>query len=76
MQNPETASVPRVIPKSMLRETAAPSKVEARTEIGFANDEEGVCPVCKTAMKLSTSNGVDVHVCFQHRVVMPLKNQE
>lgn len=70
----------RRIPKSMDRGAILPSTALAaggnKTETAFANDVEGECPVCNTPMKLSVANGVDVYVCLQHRVVMPLKNEE
>lgn len=83
----ETAGVERRIPKLMERSPektlASPVNVVRRVPQGsraktvaFTNEVEGECPVCHTPMKTSVANGIDVYVCMDHRVAMPLKNQD
>lgn len=55
-----------------LPEGATPKKETAR----FENVNEGLCPSCNTQMRLSVANGIPVHVCMQHSVVMPLRDAE
>lgn len=37
---------------------------------------EGTCPLCKRPMKLSEANGIPVHVCLDHSLVVPIRDQE
>lgn len=84
----ETASnVERRIPKSMVR---SPEKILASSAsvtrrvpegqktktVAFTNEVDGECPVCHQPMKTSVANGIDVYVCMDHRVTMPLKNED
>jgi hypothetical protein len=79
------SSVERRIPKLMVRPPektlASPINVirrvpqGQRTTVAFTNEVEGQCPVCHQPMKTSVANGIDVYVCMDHRVVMPLKNE-
>ena len=67
----------RIIPNSMM----APVKTEAATEpvkqtSRVENVREGLCPSCGDQMRLSSANGIPVHVCMQHSVVMPLRDPE
>ena len=50
----------------------APQKQTAR----FENVNEGLCPSCGQQMRLSTANGIPVHVCMEHSVVMPIRDPE
>lgn len=52
-------------------QTAA-TKQTARIE----NTQEGICPSCHQQMRLSVANGIPVHVCMEHSVVMPLRDPE
>lgn len=49
---------------------ATPVKETSRVE----NLVEGSCPSCQQQMRLSSANGIPVHVCMQHSVVMPLRD--
>jgi hypothetical protein len=40
------------------------------------NVREGICPSCGEQMRLSVANGIPVHVCMEHSVVMPLRDPE
>jgi hypothetical protein len=70
----------RIIPDCMKAPVAAPAVEEAKTaELQTARVEnviEGMCPLCKRPMKLSTANNIPVHVCLDHSLVVPLRNQE
>jgi hypothetical protein len=79
----------RRVPKSMVRPEVQVSNVQtsvrkvpklfeakARSvQTAFANEVEGHCPICAHPMKTSVANGIDVYVCMDHRVTMPLKNE-
>lgn len=74
--NVKASPVARVVPASMTRINTEIAKGSGRkSETAFANDVEGQCPVCQKQMKLSSTNNIDVHVCLEHRVVMPIKNE-
>jgi ssDNA-binding Zn-finger/Zn-ribbon topoisomerase 1 len=55
---------------------ASASAVYAKTQTTarVENVVEGACPSCGTQMRLSSANGIPVHVCMQHSVVMPLRD--
>lgn len=83
----EVAGVERRIPRLMMRppeKTVASSASVTRKipqgphtkVVAFTNEVEGECPVCHQPMKTSIANGIDVYVCMDHRVTMPLKNQD
>ncbi len=63
---PSNASVQRS------QASSEPVKETSRVE----NTREGICPSCNEQMRLSTANGIPVHVCMQHSVVMPLRDPE
>ncbi len=85
--DPNHSDVERRIPKLMARPTTETSSsgsarrlprllcAKQKTQAALVNEVEGQCPVCKSPMKLSVANGIDVYVCMDHRVVMPLKNE-
>lgn len=67
----------RRIPKDMmLTESATPDVrvASTRVEARFENVNMDVCPVCQTALRCSTANGIDVMVCDSHNIVMPRKD--
>lgn len=67
--------IPDVMKESKPEEAATvdiPEKVTSRVE----NTAEGKCPSCHEQMRLSSANGIPVHVCMQHSVVMPLRDPE
>jgi hypothetical protein len=43
--------------------------------LAFVNDVEGQCPICKKQMPMSVANGVNVYVCIDHSVAMPIRNE-
>jgi hypothetical protein len=49
-------------------------QAKAKETARFENVVEGACPSCGTQMRLSSANGIPVHVCMQHSVVMPLRD--
>ncbi len=57
---------------AVMSQTAAPQKQTAR----FENTHEGQCPSCGNQMRLSVANGIPVHVCMEHSVVMPIRDAE
>lgn len=71
----------RLIPDCM-KPVAAPVAEEAGTHeqmkqtARVENVIEGTCPLCKRPMKLSEANGIPVHVCLDHSLVVPIRNQE
>jgi len=80
-------NVERRIPKLMVRPPSQSTTAHVGLErkvpkghgtktVAFTNEVEGQCPVCHQAMKTSVANGIDVYVCMDHRVTMPLKNQD
>lgn len=71
VQVSSTQATARRTPK--LLEAKAPKAHSVQT--AFTNDVEGHCPVCANPMKTSIANGIDVYVCMDHRVTMPLKNE-
>ncbi len=85
----ESASLERRIPKLMVRPTVETSTVgnsvrkvpkllctpTPKVQTAFTNEVEGQCPVCLKPMGTSVANGIDVYVCMDHRVTMPLKNE-
>jgi len=73
----------RIIPDCMKAPAQEAKTEEAKTasapEVQTARVEnviEGVCPLCKRQMKLSTANNIPVHVCLDHSLVVPLRDQE
>lgn len=66
------ASAKAVMAKPEPEVAATPKKETAR----FENTHEGLCPSCGTQMRLSTANGIPVHVCMEHSVVMPIRDPE
>lgn len=64
--------IPRLMMPSGKKHVAS---VASSKETAFVNAVEGQCPVCKTQMKLSVANGVDVYVCVNDRVAMPIRNE-
>jgi hypothetical protein len=83
------SSLERRVPKSMVRSEVQVSSTQVTTrrtpklldvkahtvQTAFTNEVEGHCPVCGNPMKTSIANGIDVYVCMDHRVTMPLKNE-
>lgn len=57
-------------------ETAAPAPTPKKETSRFENVNEGMCPSCGQQMRLSLANGIPVHVCMEHSVVMPLRDPE
>lgn len=71
--------IPDVMKEPLLRQQAEQADTEtatrARKETARAeNVNEGCCPSCGEQMRLSTANGIPVHVCMQHSVVMPIRD--
>ncbi len=84
--NSNLSDIERVIPKSMTRPVVTATNSTATRRLprllcakepvqAFTNEVEGHCPVCKSQMKTSVANGIDVYVCMDHRVTMPLRNE-
>ena len=88
-QNDLPSSPERRVPKSMVRPEVQVSSTQATArripklleakapsvQTAFTNEVEGHCPICANPMKTSVANGIDVYVCMDHRVTMPLKNE-
>lgn len=72
--------VERIIPDVMKQppkvENAATEEAKSKETSRVENVVEGACPSCNTQMRLSSANGIPVHVCMQHSVVMPLRDPE
>jgi hypothetical protein len=57
--------------------------IEARVSLGHAghseharveNTDYGLCPLCKNEMKVSSANGIPVHVCLKDRHVSAMRD--
>ena len=74
---PDVMKEPLVTDTAATEENAAPAETAATKQTARSeNLYEGQCPSCGKTMKLSVANGIPVHVCLQHSVVMPLRDQE
>ena len=65
--------VTRRIPQVMQQPETASGEAKL-VSARFENTDEGLCPVCKTIMKPTNSNGIESLVCLTHRIVMPTRD--
>ena len=60
------------IGKQIAKEQGSEKSITARVE----NLREGYCPTCNSVMRVSTANGIPVHVCMDHSITMPIRDTE
>jgi len=68
------------LPQAFLRagvtKTKAKEKVQARINMSAEVAGAGLCPECQKPMNRAMANGYPVLVCNEHRIALPVSDEE
>ena len=56
--------------------TATKQKLTARIDMSAEVAGKGLCPECRKPMSASHANGIPVLVCEEHRIALPVPDEE